>query len=316
VRSAAVISHLPIQNAWVNGDYLIAGEPVPPPERAPVAEFRVSSPDYFRTLGIPFRAGRGFTEREADTLSRVAIVNEALVRRDFHGENPLGRQLQFDGPASDRYAIIGVVGDVRQAGLDVPPLPEIHLPYGSAWASWMGDMTLVVKTAVPAATITPLIRAAVRRVDPSQPLYRVLTMNEVIDHSLAARRLNLWLLGVFAVIALVLSATGLYGVIAYLVAQRTREIGIRMALGAQVGDVTRLVVQQGARLAAIGIAVGLVGALALTRVLASLLYGVSARDPLTFAGVAAVLGAVALMATYVPARRAARVDPLMAIRSE
>jgi ABC-type antimicrobial peptide transport system permease subunit len=177
-------------------------------------------------------------------------------------------------------------------------------------------MTIVLKTAVDPASVAPALRAAVRAVDPDQPIYLVRTMDEVIQHSLSGRQLDLWLLGIFASIALVLSAAGLYGVISYLVAQRTRELGIRMALGAQQEQVVALVMRRGSALIVVGIALGLLGALALTRLLQNLLYGVSARDPLTFGAIAALLAVVALVATYLPARRAARVDLLTAIRSE
>jgi predicted lysophospholipase L1 biosynthesis ABC-type transport system permease subunit len=242
------------------------------------------------------------------------IVNDALARKFFPGASAVGGQLRM---ADSVYTIVGVVGDVRQAGLDVPPLMEMHFPVtDTMMANGGGDMTIVLKTAVDPASVAPALRAAVRAVDPDQPIYLVRTMDEVIQHSLSGRQLDLWLLGIFASIALVLSAAGLYGVISYLVAQRTRELGIRMALGAQQEHVVALVMRRGSALIVVGIALGLLGALALTRLLQNLLYGVSARDPLTFGAIAALLAVVALVATYLPARRAARVDPLTAIRSE
>jgi putative ABC transport system permease protein len=315
VRSAAIVSLLPIQDAWTNGSYKVEGRPAPLPGQAPNAEFRTASPDFFASLGIPILRGRDFAESDGGPGVRRVIVNEALARQQFPGENAVGRQLRLDkeGP----HTIVGVVGSVRQAGLDEEPLPEIYFPYTQVGAEGgLFDATLVIRTAVAPASVTADVRRAVRSVDPSLPLFRVTTMEEVIADSLAARRLNLWLLGIFAAIALVLSAAGLYGVISYLVAQRTREIGIRIALGAQNREVVGLVMGQGARLTAAGIALGLLGAFAFTRLLASLLDGVSARDPLTFAGVAALLAAVALLATWIPARRAARVDPMLAIRNE
>ena len=224
----------------------------------------------------------------------------------------MGQQLRLeDGPPS---TVIGVVGNVHQAGLDQPPLSEIHMPVGNLY---MGpEMALVIGTRVPPAGVTAALRAAVHAVNADQPLSQILTMREIVDQSLLGRRLNLWLLGIFAGIALVLSATGLYGVISYLVSLRTREMGIRMALGADARDVVRLVLRQGARLAVAGLALGLLGAVAFTRLLASMLYGVSVRDPLTFAVVTLTLGGIALLAAFVPARRAARADPLQAIRSE
>jgi putative ABC transport system permease protein len=314
VRSAALVSMLPIQNAWTNSGFAIEGRPDPQPGQEPMAEIRIASPAFFQSLGIPVLRGRDFTESDGESGPSVAIVNEALARQHFPEEEPLGRRLRFGDEA---FTIVGVVGSVRQAGLDRDPLPEIYFPYASPDAiGWLGDPVLVIRTAVPPESLADEVRAAVRSVDPVLPLYDVLTMKAVIEESLAGRRLNLWLLALFAGMALVLSAAGLYGVISYLVAQRTREIGVRIALGAQTRDVVGLVMRQGAGLTGAGIAVGLLGAFAFTRVLESVLYGVSARDPLTYAALAAVLAAVALVATWLPARRASRVDPILAIRAE
>jgi putative ABC transport system permease protein len=315
VRSAALISMLPIQDAWANGGYTVLGRPAPAPGMAPLAETRVATPGFFASLGIPILQGRDFAESDAGPGVRRVIVNEALARQQFPGESPIGHQLRPEQGVP--HTIVGVVGSVRQAGLDVPPLAEIYFPYTEAGLEGgLASGTLVVRTAVPPESLTAAVRQAVQEVDPGLPLYKVATMDEVIAKSLAGHRLNLWLLAIFAGIALVLSAAGLYGVISYLVAQRTREIGVRLALGAQTRDVIGLVMRQGARLTAVGIGLGLLGALAFTRVLASLLFGVSTRDPLTFSGVAALLAAVALLATWLPARRAARVEPIVAIRNE
>jgi ABC-type lipoprotein release transport system permease subunit len=212
--------------------------------------------------------------------------------------------------------IIGVVGDVRQAGLDHEPLREIYFPYQSNLIGWMSSMALVVKTRVDPETLLPAVSEAVRAVDRDQPVYRVRTMEQVISESLSSRRLNLWLLGVFAGVALVLSAAGLYGVISFLVTQRTREIGIRMALGAEARDVLRLMMGRGAMLAGAGVVIGLAGAFVFTRWLESMLYGVTTRDPITFATIPVLLVIVALLATYIPARRASRLDPTVALRGE
>jgi predicted permease len=315
VQSAGVISMLPIQDAWTNGSYLVEGRPAPKPGEEPNAEWRVATPQLFASLGIPVIYGRDFTDRDGGPGSRLLIINEALARKEFPGENPVGRQLRLDKEAA--HTIIGVVGSVRQAGLDLQPLPEIYFPYVQVGAEdFLGNAVLVVRTSQSPEGVTSAVRQTVASVDRGLSLFDVETMDEVITKSLAGRRLNLWLLGIFAGIALVLSAAGLYGVISYLVAQRTREIGVRIALGAQTRDVIGLVMRQGARLTAVGIALGLLGALAFTRVLGSLLYGISARDPLTYTGIAALLAAVALLATWLPARRAARVDPMLAIRNE
>jgi len=210
-----------------------------------------------------------------------------------------------------------VVGDVRQAGLDHSPLAEIDLPYADTMsASGLTDVVLVLKTRVPPARLAPALREAVQSVDPGEPIYRVQTMQEVLDASLVDRRLNLVLLGAFAVVALALSAAGLYGVISYLVTQRTQEIGIRIALGARGADVVRLMVRQGVVLSGAGLLLGLAGAIALSRTMRSVLYGVTNTDPLTYLLVAALLGAVALAATWIPASRAARVSPLIAMKAD
>ncbi|HEY0512773.1 MAG TPA: ABC transporter permease [Thermoanaerobaculia bacterium] len=315
VRSAGLTTLLPIQNAWTNGNYTVEGRPAPPQGQEPLAEFRVVAPQLFASLGIPILHGRDFTENEGAKSARLVIVNDALARQQFPGENAVGRQLRLDEEAP--FTIVGVVGSVRQAGLDQEPLPELYLPYTQdGLDGFLREAVLVIRTDVAPASVTSAVRGAVRSVDPSLPLFKVQTMDEVIAESLAKQRLNLWLLGIFAAIALVLSAAGLYGVISYLVAQRTREMGVRIAIGAQTRDVIGLVMRQGAVLMAVGIGLGLLGAFAFTRVLANLLYGVSARDPLTFGGIAALLAAVALVATWLPARRAARVDPVVAIRTE
>ncbi|HEU4631285.1 MAG TPA: ABC transporter permease [Gemmatimonadaceae bacterium] len=311
VTSASMINLLPIQSAWTNGSFRVVGQPVPEPGKEPIAELRFVGTDFFRTLGIPVLRGRDFQLREAQP---VVIINEALAKKHFPDQDPIGRQLA--GLGEQPLTIVGVVGSVRQAGLDQAPLKELYFPLDALQPGWVSEMTVVLRTTVEPAGVTNALRRSVRSVDPGQPVYRVLTMEEVVNESLADRRLHLWLLGGFAAVALLLAAAGLYGVISYLVAQRTREIGIRVALGAQPGDVVRLVMRHGALLTLAGVAAGLVGAFFLTRLLSSLLYGVSARDPVVFGGFAAALAAVALLATWVPARRATRVDPVVALRTE
>jgi predicted permease len=315
VRSAAVISMLPIQDAWTNAGFGIEGRPAPRPGQEPVAEIRVVSPGFFQTLGVRILRGRDFEESDGEgDRPAAAIINQVLANRQFPGEDPIGHRLLF---GTEPITIVGVVGSIRQAGLDLDPLQEVYFPYsGGGLDTALGDAVLVVKTEVPPASLAEGIRGAVASLDAGLPLYQVLTMEEVIDQSLANRRLILWLLATFAGVALVLSAVGLYGVISYLVAQRTREIGVRLALGARRGDILGMVLRQAGGLAAIGIALGLLAALAVTRVLEGLLYGVSARDPLTYAALAAALAAVTLLATWMPARRASLVDPILAIRAE
>ena len=315
VQSAGAVSMLPIQDAWTNFGYGVVGEPAPEPGKAPLAELRVASPGFFESLGIPVRRGRTFTERDGLSGEPVIVVNEALANAHFEGRDPIGRQITGMGNAAMR--IIGVVGDVRQAGLDRAPLREVYFPYNSTQVlGWLSSMSLVIKTGVEPRSLAPAVGAAVRAVDRDQPVYRVLTMEQVIAESLSSRRLSLWLLGVFAAVALILSAAGLYGVISYLVTQRTREIGIRMALGAEARHVVRLMMGRGAVLIALGLVLGLVGAFWFTRWLENMLYRVGTRDPITFATIPIVLVGVALLATYIPARRASRLDPTIALRSE
>ena len=315
VQSAGAVSMLPIQDAWTNFGYAVVGEPAPEPGKAPLAELRVASPGFFESLGIPLRRGRAFTERDGLSGERVIVVNEALANAHFKGRDPIGQQLTGMGNAPMR--IIGVVGDVRQAGLDRAPLREVYFPYQNPQVlGWLSSMSLVIKTRVEPQSLTSAVGAAVRAVDRDQPVYRVLTMEQIISESLSSRRLSLWLLGVFAGVALILSAAGLYGVISYLVTQRTREIGIRMALGAEAAHVVRLMMGRGAVLIAIGLVLGLVGAFGFTGWLENMLYGVGTRDPITFATIPIVLVGVALLATYIPARRASRLDPTIALRSE
>jgi len=316
VESAGLISMLPIQDAWTNSNYYVPGDPPPKPGEEPLAELRVVSPGVYHALGVPLLAGRDFGPNDG-LGGHVVLINQTLARNHFHDESPIGRTILLGGPGGPALTVIGVVGDVRQAGLDRAPLEEIDAPYtdtmttGSLW-----DAVLVIRTRMPPAQVTAALREAVRSVAPSQPIYRVMTMHQVLDESLANRRLNLVLLVVFAGVALVLSAAGLYGVISYLVTQRRQEIGIRIALGARGSDVVRLMLRQGATLSAIGLAIGLLSAVALSRALRSLLYGVSNTDPMTYVVVSVLLGAVAIAATWIPASRAAHVDPTVAMRVE
>jgi putative ABC transport system permease protein len=290
----------------------VPSRPTPARGQEPLAEFRWTSPGLFAALEIPVVAGRDFTPQDLRDSSNIALINTTLARREFPDTDPVGRVITLGG--STDYTIVGVVGDVRQRGLDSPTFPEIHFPARAS--QYARGMTLVVRAQSAPTALTPAIRDALRRADPEQALYNDMTMDEVIATSLTSRRLNLWLFGTFAAVALVLSVTGLYGVISYLVQQRTREVGVRMALGARPVDVVVLVLRQGGALVLVGLGLGLVGAVAMTRLIASMLYGVSPRDPATLALVTTLLGGAALLAMLVPARRAARIDPMQAMRGE
>jgi predicted permease len=306
VRSAAFINMLPLQSWGRNGDVSIDGRPPSEPGRAPFAELRVVSPRYFRTLGIPLRRGREFNQQDTDSSTPVAIINETLARRYFPNEDPIGRK-------TNRGTVVGIVADVRQVGLDQPPAAELYQPLSQ---SPQLAMTAAVATALPVDSVVGAVGAAIREVDPTQAIYNVKTMNRVVSESLSNQNLYLWLLGLFAGLALVLAIAGIYGVISYAVTARTQEFGIRLALGAQGSQVLGLVLSHGAVLVALGLALGVAGAFSLTRLLKALLIGVTPTDPATFAVVGALLAAVALAACLIPARRAMRVDPVIALRYE
>jgi predicted permease len=313
VKSVSMTTLLPIQNSGTNGNFQIVGQPQEnDPARQPFAEFRVVGPDFFRTMGIPVKSGRGITDADALDRPPVVVINEAFAKKYFT-DNPIGHQLTTwtDRPAT----IVGVVGAIRQATLEREPAPELYVP--AAQQPWqVGNMTFALSTQADPTTVVPSVRQAIRALAPNQPLSQVETMEQVISESLQARKLTLTLLAVFAVLATALSAAGVYGVMSYGVAQRTREIGIRMALGARGGDVTSMVLRDAGKIAAIGLAIGIAAALLLTRFIAGMLYGVGQRDLPTFAGVVSVIAIVALVASLVPALRASRVDPLSAMRAD
>ena len=279
---------------------------------------RVVTADYFQVMGIPLSAGRVFQATDDGSAKPVALINQAFARRFFPNENPIGHQLRF-GSANPWITIVGIVGDVRGFGLDKQPNSEIYLHYQQHTLlpyNPLPHMHLVVRTIGNPNDVAAAVLGSVREVDKDLPLPPARTMETVLASSIAGRRSNMLLLGVFAAIALLLTGVGVYGVISYSVAQRTQEIGIRIALGARSQDVIALVVGKGMRLVLIGIAIGLGGAFALTRWMASMLFEVSATDPLTFAGIALMLALAAMLACWIPARRATKVDPLVALRHE
>jgi putative ABC transport system permease protein len=317
VVSAGVVAGLPFNGQDARLGLGIQGRTIQSP--VPVrAHPRLVSAGYLATLGVPLVRGRALTERDADGAPDVVLINSEAVRRYWPGEDPIGHHISIGNPTNPRWMeIVGIVGDIKHNGLDVESEPEIYLPYLQTNLMQMGrtmGFTLVVRTPSDPGAIAPMLTAAVAEIDRDQPLGTLLTMDRLIADSVAPRRLNLWLVSAFALLALVLTSAGLYGVMSYLVAQRTHEIGVRMALGASRGSVLAMMLRQIGMLTLGGIAVGIGGALGLTRWLASLLFGVSARDPLVYVGVSAVLALVAVAAVAVPSSRATRVDPLLALR--
>jgi putative ABC transport system permease protein len=314
VQDASAISFLPFRGPGSATDFTIVGQPEPPAGERPVTDVRVIAPDYFKTMGIPVRSGRLFTPREATEMSGVVIINETMARAYFPSEDPIGKKVIIDMKDTNTPSeIVGIVGDVKHEGLDTTPRSMVYWPHPELAMSFM---TLVVRTAADPKAMASAIRQEALSMDRDQPISEVATMEQLMSDSVARARFNTLLLGIFAGIALLLASVGIYGVMSYAVTQRTHELGIRMALGAARGDVIRMVALQGARLALTGALVGLVAAFALTRLLSTLLFGITAKDPATFVGVAVLLGVVALVACYIPARRATRVDPLIALRYE
>jgi putative ABC transport system permease protein len=309
VKSAGGISTLPLASDMREASrFLIEGQPILSAGVRPVAQIRTVSPEYFTTLGIPLQKGRLLTRDDWAQQDKI-VINDTMARRFFPGEDPIGHRVNFCSldPTPCWFSIVGIVGDVHQFGLDAGPTYDAYFTGG-----WTPH--LVIRTASDPAAIAAAVTEAVHRVDPSLPVTEITTLDGLLSRSVSPRRFSAVLIGVLAGLALVLSAVGIYGVMSYTVGQRTQEIGIRMALGAEPQDMLALVLGRSARLALVGIAAGVLGALALTRFLSTLLFGVQAKDPLTFASVAVLLLLVALAACYVPARRAMKVDPMVALR--
>jgi putative ABC transport system permease protein len=312
VQSAGIVSYLPFSTLGAATNFSIVGQPPAPPGQDYGTDVTVCDAGYLRTLGLPLVRGRLFTEREMREQSNVVVINEALARRYFQGEDPIGRQLVINMTSPNvPTAIIGIVGDAKFVDLrsEAKPAsywPHPQLPYTA--------MTFTVRTVAEPLSYASAVEGAVHAIDKDQPVSDVRTMDQWIARSLAQARFSSVLLTLFAILALLLASIGIYGVMSYSVNQRTSEIGIRLALGAEKRDIVRMVVGNGARLAAFGLAIGVALALALSRTLSGLLYETAGTDPLTFAAVVATLGAVALLASYVPARRASRIPPVEALR--
>ncbi|HKQ89094.1 MAG TPA: ABC transporter permease [Blastocatellia bacterium] len=313
VRAASYISALPLNLDMSAIGIYVEGQQYTRASDLHVMPSGSAWPRYFETMGIPLLEGRDFTMLEDKEESRVVIVNETFARRFWPGQNPIGKHLSKGGPDKPRFEVVGVAKDGKYGTLGEAPQSFVYFPMAREYAS---EVALVVNTSVEPQSMIKTIRREVERLDSSLPLYDVKTMREHTRFLLFPLQAGAWVAGGFALLALLLAGLGIYGVMAYTVSQRTREIGVRMALGASGGDVLRLVVRQGTWLALVGLAIGLVGSLALTRLMSSVLYGVSATDVVTFAGVTLLLGSVVLIACYLPARRAAKVDPMIALRCE
>ncbi len=316
VTSAGAVFSLPLRPTVSSSRGItIEGRPAEP-GRDLIPGYQVASHDYFRTMGIPLVRGRSFTEADVEGSIPVALVNEKLANLYWSGEDPVGQRITWDDPNDGEVewvTIVGIVGNATLYGLAEGPTPEVYRPYRQAPIPWM---TLVVRSDRDPADLASAVRTSVMEVDPEQPITGVMTMEEVVSSSLDQRRFNMQLLGAFAVAALTLAAVGLYGVLSFSVAQRSREIGIRKALGAQTKAIVAHVVREGFRLAVAGLAIGALGGLALSRFISSLVHGVSPNDPVSYLLAGLLLTGTALLACYVPALRAARVDPAVSLRHE
>ena len=312
VQSVGLISHLPIEEMGYNDNVTVEGKTYPPNE-GPLVEYRVASDDYFQAANIPLVRGRVFSKQDGDNTQPVVVINETMAKQIWPGEDPLGKRVGD----TNKVTVIGVVGDVKNYGLLHKPVAEMYAPYTLAkiWPEMRWNMRLLVRS-----TLDDSIAAAVRRevqvVDPGQPLYAVQSMNVVIENTVKDKSLNTTLLTVFAGVSLLLAVIGVYGVMSYTVAQHTREIGIRMALGAQSRSILKLVVGRGLVLVTAGIVIGVLASFGLTRFIENMLFGVTPTDPLTFVMIVALLGFVALLACLIPAQRAMRVDPIVVLRHQ
>ncbi len=319
MTDASAVYGLPMSGIRTGTSFRFIGRTTPDdPEHEPIARLRIATPGYFHTLGIPLDRGRNFTTQDDFDHPGAVIINEAARRQYWPDENPIGQRVHIgvnmsSGRNVDEREIVGIVGDVRSDGLEIPATPTLFVPHAQMP---IDTMAVVIRTKGQPEAAAPLAIDAVHRLDPNLPVSNVRTMEQVIGTSMSARRFEMALLALFAGLALALAVIGIYGVLSYAVAQRTQEIGVRLAIGAHRGIVVGMIVREGLRLTAVGIGGGIIGALLLTRVLTSFLYGVSAADPLTLITAALLLAAAALAASYLPARRAANVEPVVALRNE
>ncbi|HYK22875.1 MAG TPA: FtsX-like permease family protein, partial [Pyrinomonadaceae bacterium] len=316
VQAAGVINTLPLDGGPTTG-FRVEGRPVTTPDKWPMVNYRAVSPNYFRAMGIPVLQGRAYTDRDGADAPNVMIVNQKLAQEIFPEEDPVGKRITFGNVDKKQqpvwFEIVGVVANVRSLELREEPTPELY--FSASQDPW-GTMSLVVRSSVEPGSLSASLRQIVNEVDRSVPVSDVKTMDHVVSESITQPRFNLFLLALFSTVAMLLSAAGIYGVTAYTVTQRTHELGIRLALGAQVSDVLKMILGQGMAVIGVGLVIGLASAFALMRLLRSLLFGVGENDPVTFVAISVMLLLVALLACYFPARRATKVDPLVALRYE
>jgi predicted permease len=315
VQSVGAISYLPLSGLVAGTGFTIEGQPPPPPGHDYSIDVAVCDNGYFRTMNVPLRSGRFFTDREMQEKSNVVIVSESLARTHFPRGDALGKRLSIEmtRPPIVPTEIIGIVGDVKFSDLTIDPKPTTYWPHPQLAYS---GMTFTVRTAGDPMALAASVERAIRTIDKDQPVAEVRSMNQWVAKALAQARFSSTLLAIFANLALALAAIGIYGVMSYAVSQRTSEIGIRLALGATTGDVLMMIVRDGLRLAVVGLTIGVLLALALSRTMTTLLYETTGTDPVTFAAAIGVLGAAALLASYLPARRASRIPPVEALRAQ
>ena len=317
VKSVGLLMNLPLSGSSMNRGFRVEGRPEPKADENVSMDYQVVSPGIFSALEVPIIRGRGFTDADSENSERVIVINQTMARRYWPNEDPLGKRMAIgeSSKATSWRTIVGIVGDVRHASLSEAPVPCAFTVYRQDLESWP-RMAFVIKASTDASSLTSAVRKELISVDPAQPVYAVEPLEKLLNTSLAQRRFIMLLIGSLSFIALALAMVGVYGVVSFSVSERTHELGIRMALGAKARDVLAMVLVQGMRVALLGIAIGLLAAGALTRLLSSLLFEVSATDPGAFSIVAILLGVTAAFACYIPARRATRVDPLQALRYE
>jgi putative ABC transport system permease protein len=314
VESTAGINRVPLLGFNASTSFTFQGKPVESGHE-PTADCRVATPSYFKAIGIPLLQGREFTERDTKDAPFVAVINRAMAEQFLPGEDPIGKRLQIYPNPPIWREVVGVCGDVKLLGLDEDINPAIYIPVTqNPYANAMRSSFLVVRTNADPNGVVAAIRASMKTVDPGVPVAQVRMLEDIVSDSVAPQRLNMWLLVSFAGLAALLAAVGIYGVMAYSVSQRTHEIGVRMALGADSRDMLNMVLYGAGKVTAAGMAAGLASAFVLTRLMSSLLYKVSAADPMTYAGISVLIVCVSLLASYIPARKASRVDPMVALR--